>query len=69
MAYAASGPRTSTRDGLCTIASSDPEHHAPAEEASINQQDYAEEPTMHINTEQVEHPTLTGELGIILDSA
>jgi hypothetical protein len=25
------------------IASSHPEHHAPAEEASINQQDYAEE--------------------------
>jgi hypothetical protein len=31
------------------IASSHPEHHAPAEEASINRQDYAEEPTMHIH--------------------
>jgi len=41
---------------LCTIASSDPEHHAPVEEASIDQHDYAEELTMHIHPEQAQHP-------------
>jgi hypothetical protein len=56
MAYAASGPATSTRDGLCIPASSHPEHHAPVEEASINQQDYAEELTMHTLSEQAQHP-------------
>jgi hypothetical protein len=30
------------------IASSHPEHHAPVEEASVDQQDYAEELSMHI---------------------
>jgi hypothetical protein len=38
------------------IASSRPEHRAPVEEASINQQDYAEELTMHIVHEQARHP-------------
>jgi len=38
------------------LASSHPEHHAPAEEASNNQQDYAEELTMHILPEQAQHP-------------
>jgi hypothetical protein len=38
------------------IASSHPEHRAPLEEASINQQDYAEELTMHLVPEQAQHP-------------
>jgi hypothetical protein len=29
------------------IASSHPKHHAPVEEASVDQQDYAEERTVH----------------------
>jgi hypothetical protein len=51
------------------IVSSHREHHAPAEEASINQQNYAEEPAMRILPEQARDPTQRGELGIILGSA
>jgi hypothetical protein len=51
------------------IASSHPEHRAPVEEASINRQDYAEELTMHNQPEQARHPPLSGQLGIIPDSA
>jgi hypothetical protein len=51
-----SGPATSTRDGLRMLASSHPEHHAPVEEASNNQRDYAEELPMHTLPEQAQHP-------------
>jgi hypothetical protein len=40
------------------IASSHPEHITPAEEASINQQDYAEELAIRIFPEQARHPPL-----------
>jgi hypothetical protein len=38
------------------IASSHPKHHASVEEASIDQQDYAEELTVRSVPEQARHP-------------
>jgi hypothetical protein len=51
------------------LASSHPKHHAPVEEASADQQDYAEELTMHSMPDQAQHLPCPRELGIILDSA
>jgi hypothetical protein len=51
------------------IASSHPKHDAPVEEASLNQHNYAEKPIMRNGPGQEQHPALTHELGIILDSA